>query len=58
MIQNVIMGTMPLILATFLYLWQSYSYHTKIRVGMMLTFIGYSVANIGLIIDFYEQMDK
>jgi Ni/Fe-hydrogenase subunit HybB-like protein len=52
------MGTMPLILATFLYLWQSYSYHTKIRVGMMLTFIGYSVANIGLIIDFYEQMDK
>jgi Ni/Fe-hydrogenase subunit HybB-like protein len=51
------MGTMPLILATLLYLWQSYSYHTKVRIGMMLTFIGYSVANIGLIIDFYEQAD-
>jgi len=58
MIQNVIMGTMPLILATLLYLWQSYSYHTKVRVGMMLTFIGYSVANIGLIIDFYEQSNS
>ena len=55
MIMNVISGTLPLILATLLYLWQSYSYHSKVRIGMMLTFIGYSMANVGLIIDFYEQ---
>lgn len=46
----------PLLLATFLYLWQSYNYSGQVRWGMVLTFIGYSVANIGLIIDFYEGM--
>lgn len=49
-------GTLPLILATLLYLWQSYNYSGQIRWGMVLTFIGYAVANIGLILDFYENL--
>lgn len=36
------------------YLWVAYTYWDGGRLGMMLTFIGYSLANIGLIIDYYE----
>ena len=56
MISRYLVPITPLLLATFLYLWQSYNYSGQVRWGMVLTFIGYSVANIGLIIDFYEGM--
>ena len=56
MIIKFLAGTLPLILATALYVWQSYNYSGQVRWGMMLTFIGYSIANLGLILDFYENM--
>ena len=53
---NSIIGVLPILLATLLYLWQSGSYYFgPYRIGMTLTFIGYALANIGLIIDFYEM---
>jgi hypothetical protein len=45
----------PLAVATLLYAWQSINYTGEQRIGMMITFIGYAIANIGLIIDFYEM---
>lgn len=56
MLTKLLMGTAPLIVATLLYMWQSYNYSGQIRWGMTLTFIGYAIANIGLILDFYENL--
>jgi hypothetical protein len=39
-----------------MYVWQSYNYSGQFRWGMMLTFVGYAIANAGLIWDFYENM--
>lgn len=42
-------------LVMFIYLWVAYTYwHGPKRIGMTLAFIGYAIANIGLIIDVYE----
>lgn len=45
----------PLAIATLLYMWQSLNYKGEYRIGMTITFIGYAIANIGLIVDFYEM---
>lgn len=51
-------GVLPIILAGLLYVVQSMGYYFMVhRIGMTLTFVGYAVANIGLIIDFYEMKD-
>ena len=48
-------GVIPIVLATFLYVWMSFNYFAgQRRIGMTICFIGYSIANIGLIIDFFE----
>jgi hypothetical protein len=53
---SVVLPILPIVLATVLYLWQSGSYYFgPYRLGMTLTFIGYAIANIGLVIDFYEM---
>ena len=41
----------PLVLSTMLYTWMSYNYQAGSRLGMCITFVGYVIANIGLIID-------
>lgn len=46
---------LPLGLGALLYIWQSLNYLGVRRIGMMLAFIGYTIGNIGLIIDFYES---
>lgn len=51
-----IIGTMPLLVTTVMYVWQSYNYSGQFRWGMMLTFVGYAIANAGLILDFYENL--
>lgn len=56
MLSKVFLGTLPIVLATVLYLWQSYNYSGQLRLGMTLTFIGYAIANMGLIMDFYENI--
>jgi hypothetical protein len=54
--RELIFATMPLFLAMMLYLWQSGNYFFKLhRVGLTIAFIGYSLGNIGLMIDIYEQ---
>lgn len=48
-------GPTPIIIATLLYVWMSFNYFAgQKRIGMTICFIGYSLANIGLIIDYYE----
>jgi hypothetical protein len=48
-------GVTPIALATLLYIWMSFNYLSgQRRIGMTICFIGYSIANIGLIIDFFE----
>jgi len=47
---------LPLFLAMLLYLWQSGNYFFRLhRVGLTIAFIGYTLGNIGLMIDIYEQ---
>lgn len=48
-------GAIPISLAMGLYLWAAYTYWDTSRLGMMLTFLGYSLANVGLIVDIYEM---
>lgn len=43
------MTTLPLWLATGLYLWQAMNFAVEDKHGLMVTFIGYAAANIGLI---------
>ena len=47
---------LPLMLGALLYTWQSYNYFFGLkRVGLCIAFVGYTIGNIGLIIDAYEQ---
>lgn len=48
------MGAGLIGLVGVIYLYVGYTYFDVKRLGMMLTFIGYAIANIGLIIDRYE----
>ena len=47
-------ATLPLVIAMLLYLWMSINYIRVPRIGMTVAFIGYSIGNIGLIIDYFE----
>lgn len=48
----------PLILAGLLYILQSLGYFWFVnRIGMTIAFIGYSIGNIGLIIDYFEMKE-
>lgn len=48
----------PIALAMGLYVWSSFNYwYGEKRIGMTLCFLGYALANIGLIIDAYEMKD-
>lgn len=45
-------ASIPLVLATALYLWQAGNYQFDLsRPGMALAFVGYAVANVGMILD-------
>lgn len=49
---HVLIGIAPLVLATVLYLLQAGGYHWILtRPYMALTFVGYAIANVGLIGD-------
>jgi hypothetical protein len=43
------MTTLPLFLATFLYVWQAGNFVATGRFAMALAFVGYAIANVGLI---------
>lgn len=43
-------GMLPLIIGTVLYLWQAANLYMSGDKAMTIVFLGYSVANIGLII--------
>jgi hypothetical protein len=45
----------PLALAMLLYFWSSFGYFREQRIGLTIAFIGYSIGNIGLIIDYFEM---
>jgi hypothetical protein len=49
------MGAGLIGLVGVIYLYVGYTYLDVRRVGMMLTFIGYAIANVGLIIDRFEM---
>jgi hypothetical protein len=44
------MKTLPLILATLLYLWQCWNFVSAGESGLSIVFFGYALANIGLIL--------
>lgn len=46
----------PLALATALYAAQAVGYHFAHRPGMVVAFIGYAIANAGLIYDAITQL--
>jgi hypothetical protein len=49
-------AVLPLVLAGLLYVWQSANYFFKMqRIGLTIAFIGYTIGNIGFVIDAYEQ---
>jgi hypothetical protein len=49
-------GTLPLVLAGLLYVMQSFGYFFIVkRIGMTIAFVGYTIGNIGLLIDYYEM---
>jgi hypothetical protein len=49
-------ATLPLVLAGLLYVLQSMGYFFVVRrIGMTVAFIGYTIGNIGLLIDYYEM---
>lgn len=53
---NYFFGAFPLILAGILYVLQASGYFLfQHRFGMTLTFIGYAIGNLGLLIDYYEM---
>lgn len=43
------MTTLPLWLTTGLYVWQAVNFYADMKYGLMLAFIGYAFANLGLI---------
>lgn len=46
----------PLAIGMLLYVWQSANYYFGLkRVGLTLAFLGYSIGNLGLLIDAYEM---
>jgi hypothetical protein len=55
-LNSILYAMLPLFLAMLLYLWQSGNYFFRLhRVGLTIAFIGYTLGNIGLMIDIYEQ---
>lgn len=53
---SIFLLVLPLVLGAALYTWQSYNYYTGLsRIGLCIAFVGYTIGNIGLIIDAYEQ---
>lgn len=53
---SLFMAALPLLLAGLLYLWQSANYFFRLqRIGLTIAFIGYTIGNVGLMIDVYEQ---
>ena len=50
-------GWTPLALATALYMWQAGEYFTRGQMPLGFVFIGYSVANLGLIFDFIKRVE-
>ena len=49
-------GWTPLGLATLLYAWQAGEYFIRREYALACVFIGYALANIGLIIDFIKRL--
>lgn len=55
---NAWIATIPLVLAACLYVMQSVGYFFIVhRIGMTIAFIGYTIGNIGLLIDYFEMKD-
>ena len=48
-------GWMPLAVTTAMYLWQAGNYGLENRPAMLLCFVGYALANVGLIWDFISH---
>jgi hypothetical protein len=44
----------PLAAGAILYVFQSLGYFSRLRLGMTIAFFGYTIGNIGLLIDAYE----
>lgn len=46
----------PLALGMLLYVWQSANYYFGLgRIGLTIAFVGYTIGNLGLLIDVYEM---
>lgn len=45
-------------LVGLMYIFTTFSYFKVRRIGMMIAFIGYTIGQIGLIIDSFEVGDK
>jgi hypothetical protein len=45
----------PLLAGALLYVFQSMGYFGRHRIGMTIAFCGYTIGNIGLLIDAYEN---
>jgi hypothetical protein len=50
-------GALPLGLGALLYVFQTFGYFHVRRIGMMIAFVGYTIGNIGLLIDYFENLD-
>ena len=55
---NLLPGYTPLALATLLYCWQSVEYAAHNQHALSIVFIGYAVANMGLIWDFIYRVQS
>ena len=52
-------ATIPMILAGLLYVLQSLGYFFVVgRIGMTIAFIGYTIGNVGLLIDYFEMKGR
>lgn len=55
---GIFLAVLPLLLAGLLYVWQSANYYFKLkRIGLAIAFVGYTIGNIGFMIDAWEQWE-
>lgn len=51
-------GWTPLAIATLLYVWQAWEYLARSEHALGVVFIGYAMANVGLILDFINRVGE
>jgi hypothetical protein len=51
-------GWLPLAIASMLYIWQAWEYLARSETALGVVFIGYTLANVGLIFDFIKRVGE